>query len=250
MTNRTIDSVTQLSSMTFDDSGLVPVVAQDASSRAVLMVAWANREALEKSLVTGHLHFWSRSRRSLWRKGETSGNTLEVVSLHADCDADTVLALVRPAGPACHTGEATCFGTISGEEAAGVATSEATRTATSDAAGTATSEATGVATSEPADRKAAEPAGKSTLQRLDATLRARETDRPEGSYTVRLLDDANLRLKKIGEESAELVAALATHDGDRAVEEAADLLYHMVVALRAEGFAVDALLGALKGRAE
>lgn len=222
MTNRTIESVTALTALSFDDSGLVPVVAQDADSLAVLMVAWANREALEKTLVTGHLHFWSRSRRSLWRKGETSGNTLEVVSLHADCDADTVLALVHPAGPACHTGESTCFGALARRDADGRDPDGHTE-------------------------RAAEPAGQ--LERLDATLRARETERPEGSYTVRLLDDANLRLKKIGEESAELVAALATRDGEKAVEEAADLLYHMVVALRAEGFGVDSLLDALKGRA-
>lgn len=219
MTNRTIDSVASLTTVSFDEAGLVPVVAQDATSGAVLMVAWANREALEKSLVTGHLHFWSRSRRSLWRKGETSGNTLEVRSLHADCDGDTVLALVHPAGPACHTGEETCFGTI-------------------DAGG-----------GDAADREKTAGVAAGVLERLDATLRARAEERPEGSYTVRLLDDPNLRLKKIGEETAELVAALATHDRERAVEEAADVLYHAVVALRAEGIGVDALLAELERRA-
>lgn len=220
MTNRTIDSVTALSSISFDDTGLVPVVAQDGEGGAVLMVAWANREALEKSLVTGQLHFWSRSRRSLWRKGETSGNTLEISSLHADCDGDTVLALVRPSGPACHTGEQTCFGEIGGAE--------------------------GKAATTPGDERSART---NPLQRLDDTLRARAEERPEGSYTVRLLDDPNLRLKKIGEETAELVAALATGDRDRAVEEAADVLYHAVVALRAEGIGIDALLAELDRRA-
>jgi phosphoribosyl-ATP pyrophosphohydrolase/phosphoribosyl-AMP cyclohydrolase len=251
MTDRTIDSVTALSKISFDDSGLVPVVAQGVDRGDVLMLAWANREALEKSLVTGHLHFWSRSRRALWRKGETSGNTLEVISLHADCDGDTVLARVQPAGPACHTGDATCFGEIGGHGRSG-----------GEPGGGADDRVAPVASGADERRAEGEPvrAGGVTgpgdshhpgpLERLDATLRSRVDERPEGSYTVRLLDDANLRMKKIGEESAELVAALATHDGGRAVEEAADLVYHAVVALRAEGFGVDALLAALERRAE
>ena len=161
------------------------------------MLAYANREALEASLSSGEMHFWSRSRDTLWRKGETSGNTLQVRSLHADCDGDAVLALVVPTGPACHTGESTCFG--------------------EDSAPTGP-EATGDA-----------------LTRLAATIEARAADRPEGSYTTRLLEDRNLRLKKLGEETAELVAALATGDVEQAVEEAADVLYHVLVALRAEG---------------
>ena len=210
-TDRRIRSADDVDTIAFrDEDGLVPMIAQDAETGAVLMLAWANREAVLATLETGEAHFWSRSRRELWRKGATSGNTLALVSLHADCDGDTLLARVSPAGPACHTGEATCFG-----------------------AGTAPAE--GV-----------EPA---TLQRLDRTLADRAATRPEGSYTVRLLDDANLRLKKLGEESAELVAALATHDHARAVEETADLVYHALVALRAEGIGVDALLEALEERA-
>lgn len=241
MTDRTIDSVTALSDLSFDDSGLVPVVAQRVDGGDVLMVAWANREALEKSLVTGHLHFWSRSRRSLWRKGETSGNTLEVMSLHADCDGDTVLAVVSPAGPACHTGDVTCFGVVGGE-GGGTAEWQPSRGGAMDS-GRASAQ-TGTE-----DVRASQSSHSGPLEELDATLRSRAKERPENSYTVRLLDDANLRLKKIGEESAELVAALATHDGERAVEEAADLLYHVVVALRAEGHGVDSLLASLKGRA-
>ena len=170
------------------------------------MLGFANRLALEKTLETGDMHFWSRSRQQLWRKGETSGNTLWVVSLHADCDGDTVLARVTPAGPTCHTLETSCFG--DGTEV---------------------------------------PAG--ALGKLDATLASRADDRPEGSYTVKLLDDENLRLKKLGEEAAELIAALATHDTERAVEEGADLLYHLLVALRAEGIEAGALLSALESRA-
>ena len=157
------------------------------------MLAYANREALEASLSSGDMHFWSRSRAALWKKGETSGNTLHIRSLHADCDGDTVLALVVPTGPVCHTGEATCFG----------ASAAPTRTA-------------------------------AALSSLASTIEARAVDRPTGSYTVRLLEDRNLRLKKLGEESAELVAALATGDVEEAVKEAADLIYHMLVALRAE----------------
>ena len=125
-----------------------------------------------------------------------------MVSLHTDCDSDTVLARVRPAGPACHTGERTCFG------------------------------------------KGADP----TLAGLSETLRRRAQERPEGSYTVRLLDDANLRVKKLGEETAELIQALAQGDAPRATEEAADLVYHVLAALLAEGVDTEDLLRELEGR--
>jgi len=214
MTDRTLSTVADLDGLDFArHTGLVPVVAQDASDGRVLMVAFATREALEKSLATGEMHFWSRSRSALWRKGETSGNTLRVVSLHADCDGDAVLALVRPTGPACHTGEATCFG----ERAA----------------------PGGAATRFASD---------GVLAALDATLAARQRERPAGSYTARLLEDENLRLKKLGEETTELVAALAKGDPERAREEAADLVYHMLVALRAAGVPLTEMLEALEAR--
>ena len=203
MTDRTLSAAADLDGLDFAKlTGLVPVVAQDAGDGRVLMVAFATREALERSLATGEMHFWSRSRGALWRKGETSGNTLRLVSLHADCDGDTVLALVRPAGPACHTGEATCFG------------------------------------------DGAAPA----LAALDATLASRQAERPAGSYTVRLLDDENLRLKKLGEETAELISALAKGDPARAREEAADLVFHTLVALRAAGVAWSDIAAALQAR--
>jgi phosphoribosyl-ATP pyrophosphohydrolase/phosphoribosyl-AMP cyclohydrolase len=215
MTDRTLRTPADLDALDFAKlTGLVPVVAQDAYDGRVLMLAFATREALERSLATGEMHFWSRSRGSLWRKGETSGNTLRVVSLHADCDGDAVLARVRPAGPACHTGEATCFG--EGAEPLGSGT-----------------------------RSGPGPGG---LEALDATLAARQAERPAGSYTVRLLDDENLRLKKLGEETAELVAALAKGDAERAREEAADLVYHTLVALRAAGVAWGAVAAALHAR--
>lgn len=208
MTDRALRTAADLDGLDFaKHTGLVPVVAQDVSDGSVLMVAFATREALERSLATGEMHFWSRSRGALWRKGETSGNTLGVVSLHADCDGDAVLARVRPAGPACHTGEATCFG-----EGAAPASPDAVLTV------------------------------------LDATLAGRRRERPAGSYTVRLLDDENLRLKKLGEETTELVAALAKGDSERAREEAADLLYHLLVALRAAGVAWGDVAAALHAR--
>jgi phosphoribosyl-ATP pyrophosphohydrolase/phosphoribosyl-AMP cyclohydrolase len=206
MTDRTLTRAADLDGLDFErGGGLVPVVAQDAATGEALMLAYADREALERTLETGEMHFHSRSRAEMWRKGETSGNTLAVVSLHADCDGDAVLARVAPAGPACHTLERSCFG-----EGADAATA--------------------------------------TLARLDAVLASRAGERPEGSYTVRLLGDRNLRIKKLGEETAELVAALAGGESARAVEEAADLVYHVLVALRGEGLGADTLLKALAKR--
>jgi phosphoribosyl-ATP pyrophosphohydrolase/phosphoribosyl-AMP cyclohydrolase len=191
--------------------GLVTVVAQDASSGAVLMVAHADREALERTLVTGEMHYRSRT-RGLWHKGATSGNVQQVVSLHGDCDGDAVLARVRAEGPACHTGDRSCFG---------------------------------------APALAADALGA-----LDATIDARMSDAGTGeaapgerpSYTRRLLGDRNLRLKKIGEEAAELVTACADGDLERAREEAADLVYHALVALRAVGGSLDDVRGVLAER--
>lgn len=209
-TDRRLRDIAHLGGVRFDEDGLATVVAQDVTTGAVLMVAWANREALETSLATGTMHYWSRSRAALWRKGETSGNTQALVSLHLDCDGDTVLALVRPAGPACHTGDPTCFG-----EGA---------TPAVDAWGER-----GPEESE-TDR---EPIS-GLLHDLTEVIRRRNRERPEGSYTVRLLDDENLRLKKLGEEVSELVVALARREADVA-DEAADLVYHLMVALEAVG---------------
>lgn len=209
-----------LDDLRFDENGLLPVVAQDADTGAVLMVAWANRDAVEATLDRGEVHFWSRSRSELWRKGETSGNVLTLVSLHADCDGDTLLARVQPAGPACHTGETTCFG-------AGAAPA-----------------------ASPSDPPTPADDRTDVLDRLDAVLRQRAEERPDGSYTVRLLDDDNLRLKKLGEETAELITALARGEGGSSVEEAADLVYHVLVALRAEGTGLDELRAALARRAD
>ena len=171
--------------------GLVTVVAQDSVSGVLLMVAHADREALERTMFTGEMHYHSRT-RGLWHKGATSGNVQQVVSLSPDCDGDAVLARVISAGPACHTGARSCFG---------------------DAA-----------------------LAPDALAVVDAIIVERgSTVDASTSYTRRLLDDRNLRLKKIGEEAAELVTACADGDAARACEETADLVYHALVALRAAG---------------
>ena len=190
------------------NNGIVTVVAQDAATGVVLMVAAADREALERTLATREMHYRSRT-RGLWHKGATSGNVQRVVSLSPDCDGDAVLARVLPAGPACHTGAVSCFG-----------------------------------------QDALAPDALSTL---DATIATRSaipagTDAPP-SYTRRLLDDRNLRLKKIGEEAAELVTACADDDVGRAREEAADLIYHALVALRAAGGSLADVRAVLDARA-
>ena len=186
--------------------GLVTVVTQDIATGQVLMVAHADREALEYTLATEEMHYHSR-RRGLWHKGATSGNRQQVVSLTADCDGDAVLALVVPLGPACHNGTQTCF-----------------------------------ASDDPAAESPLYGAGSGVLSKLDATIAARDAaghSAPQSSYTARLLGDRNLRLKKLGEEAAELVTACADGDRERAAEEAADLLYHTLVALRAVGGSLD-----------
>ena len=186
--------------------GLVTVVAQDAITGAVLMVAHADREAVQKTLDTGEMHYTSRS-RGLWRKGATSGNTQRVVSLTLDCDGDSILARVMPAGPACHEGTVSCFGDVA---------------LTPDA-----------------------------LAALSAVIESRAESMSSAdalTYTQRLLNDRNLRLKKVGEEAAELVVACADGDTDRAIEEGADLIYHALVALRGVGVSLPDVQRTLQDR--
>lgn len=190
-------------------NGLVTVVAQDAATGAVLMVAHADREAMERTLATGEMHYRSRT-RGLWHKGATSGNVQRVVSLATDCDGDAVLARVVPAGPACHTGATSCFGP-------GALAADEFGTLDATIAGRA------AATADPV------PEAKPT-------------------YTQRLLADRNLRLKKLGEEMAELVTACADGDRERGAEEGADVVYHALVALRAIGVSLDDVRAVLAGR--
>jgi phosphoribosyl-ATP pyrophosphohydrolase/phosphoribosyl-AMP cyclohydrolase len=192
----------------FDERGLVPVVIQDWRTGEVLTLAYANEEALARTRETGELHLWSRSRDELWHKGATSGNTQKVRALRVDCDGDAVLALVEPNGPACHTGERTCF--HNGEL-------------------------------EP-------PAPHEALPALERTLAQRAAERPEGSYTVELLDDPPRIGAKVREEAEEVARAAREEPDERVDEEAADVLYHLTVLLHARGRALGDAEEVLNGR--
>jgi len=179
----------------FDERGLAPCVIQDWASGEVLTLAYINAEALARTRETGELHLWSRSRDELWHKGATSGNTQAVRAIRFDCDLDAVLAIVEPAGPACHTGERTCF--HNGEI-------------------------------EP-------PAPHEILPGLERTIAARAAERPEGSYTAELLADPAHVGEKVQEEAEEVARAAREESDERVAEEAADVLYHLAVLLRSRG---------------
>jgi phosphoribosyl-AMP cyclohydrolase / phosphoribosyl-ATP pyrophosphohydrolase len=205
-----------LEEVRFSPEGLVPVVAQSATTGEVLMLAWANREALARTQETGAAHYWSRSRNRLWRKGETSGHHQAVVEVRLDCDGDAVRYRVRQEGPACHEGTPTCF----------------SREVTSDGA--------------LSPRPEAPP---HLLARLAALIADRDARRPEGSYTAKLLDKGLGRVsQKVGEEAVEVVVAAHSEDGPRLASEAADLLYHLLVLLQLRGVPLDAVLGELEKR--
>jgi phosphoribosyl-ATP pyrophosphohydrolase/phosphoribosyl-AMP cyclohydrolase len=207
----------------FDERGLAPCIVQDAASGEVLMFAWVDAEALGASLETGDMHFHSRSRDRLWKKGETSGNFLRLRGLRYDCDGDAVLALVDPVGPACHTGERTCFyrqvgGTAAPDKDAPPAPGE----------------------------PAALPA--EVLPGLERTLRSRAAERPAGSYTVELLDEPARIGEKVEEEAEEVVRAAREETDERVAEEAADLIYHLSVLLVSRGVAQADVMEVLNGR--
>ena len=191
-----------VATLTFDERGLIVAVAQDAATGTVLMVAYMDREALAQTIESGEAHFWSRSRQTLWRKGQTSGNVLHVESIQADCDADALLLSVHPTGPACHTGRRSCF---------------------------------------------AQPA--TALDQLDTVLKNREAQRPAGSYTAELFDAGRTAiLRKVGEESIEVLLAGAQEGDDALTNEVADLWFHTAVLLRARGLSPDAVLEVLAQR--
>jgi phosphoribosyl-AMP cyclohydrolase / phosphoribosyl-ATP pyrophosphohydrolase len=192
----------------YDERGLVPVVVQDWRTGEVLTLAYANAEAVARTRDTGELHLWSRSRDELWRKGATSGNVQRVRALRLDCDGDALLALVEPAGPACHTGERTCF--HNGEL-------------------------------DPLAPHEALPA-------LERTLADRAVQRPAGSYTVELLDDPPRIGAKVQEEAEEVARAAREEADDRVDEEAADVLYHLTVLLHSRGRALTDAEEILNGR--
>ncbi len=210
--------MTAIENVRFDEGGLVPVVAQDAATGDVLTLAYANREALERTLATGEAHFYSRSRGELWRKGATSGNTQRVVEVRLDCDGDALLYRVEPRGPACHTGERTCFFTTLAGEGVGVAKKEA------DGANLGT-----------------------MVERLAGTIAQRHREMPQDSYTAGLIRRGPERLaQKVGEEAVEVVIA-ALRD-DRLAEETADLVYHLLVLLEERSVETEKVAGVLRDR--
>jgi phosphoribosyl-ATP pyrophosphohydrolase/phosphoribosyl-AMP cyclohydrolase len=207
----------------FDERGLVTCVVQDWDTGEVLMVAHMNEEALEQTRRTGEVHLYSRSRRDIWHKGATSGNVQRVRQLRYDCDGDAVVALVEPAGPACHTGQRSCF--------------------YRDLEGTADPGVDALpARGEPA------PAIHEALAALERTLADRARDRPEGSYTVELLDDPPRIGSKVREEAAEAAKAARSESEERVAEEGADLVYHLDVLLLSRGISMAQVLERLNGR--
>ncbi|HEY2480469.1 MAG TPA: bifunctional phosphoribosyl-AMP cyclohydrolase/phosphoribosyl-ATP diphosphatase HisIE [Solirubrobacterales bacterium] len=213
-----------LDEISFDECGLVPCVVQDEASGEVLMLAWANAKALEMTLDTGEMHFFSRSREEIWRKGETSGATMAVRQLRYDCDGDAVLAIVAPTGPACHTGERSCFYREVGGSASPGKDAPA-------------------ALGEP--RRVVHEA----LPALERTLKSRAAERPEGSYTVELLDNPTLIGEKVEEEAEEVVRAAREESDKRVAEEAADVIYHLLVLLASRGVSQAAVFEELNDRA-
>ena len=194
--------------MQFDERGLVPCIVQDWRSGEVLTLAYMNAESLARTRETGEVHFWSRSRGDIWHKGATSGNVQIVRALRIDCDGDALLALVEPAGPACHTGERTCF--HRGELDAG--------------------------------------APYETLPALERTVAERARERPDGSYTVELLDDPARIGEKVMEEAEEVARAAREESDERVDEEAADVLYHLLVLVHSRGRSLTDAERVLDGR--
>lgn len=208
----------------FDKDGLVPAIIQDAASKEVLMMAYMNGESLKRSVETGETWFWSRSRQELWHKGATSGNTQQIVSAQYDCDGDTLLFLVKPKGPACHTGEKTCF--YRGIESPALAAASANEAA------------------EDRHRFA-------VLEELEQVIAEREKDRPEGAYTTYLFDKGvDKILKKVGEETAETIIAAKNKDNDELRLEVSDLIYHLLVLLQERKLPLDDIMAELDRRHE
>lgn len=211
-------------SVRFDDAGLVAVVIQDWTTGEVLTLAYANAEALQKTRETGELHLWSRSRQELWHKGATSGNTQRVRALRLDCDQDAVLALVEPAGPACHTGARTCFHAVGAPE--GPAADEWTDGSPS-----------------------AQLAPFEVLPDLERVLASRRNDdAPAESYTAKLLNDGGFAGEKVQEEAEEVVRAAREETDDRVDNEAADLLYHLLALVRGRDRALTDVVEVLRTR--
>lgn len=207
----------------FDERGLVPCVIQDSRTGEVLTLAYMNEESLELTLETGEVHLFSRGRREIWHKGASSGNVQRLRQIRYDCDADALVALVEPAGPACHTGERSCF--------------------YRDLEGTADP-----APDAPPVPGEPVPVPHEALAALERTLTERARERPDGSYTVELLDDPPRIGSKLKEEAGEVVKAAASESEERVAEEAADVIYHLSVLLLSRGVSMAEVLQVLNGR--
>ncbi|OAS19680.1 bifunctional phosphoribosyl-AMP cyclohydrolase/phosphoribosyl-ATP diphosphatase HisIE [Paenibacillus oryzisoli] len=205
----------------YDAQGLVPAIVQDAVSKEVLMLAYMNSESLQRTIQTGDTWFWSRSRNELWNKGATSGHTQKVKALRYDCDADTLLVLVEQVGPACHNGSYTCF-------TANIAVEGSSEEAVPAATG--------------GDRFA-------ILAELEAVIASRDAERPEGAYTTYLFEKGvDKILKKVGEETAEVIIAAKNKDNDELRYEASDLIFHLMVLLRNNKLPLDDIMKELANR--
>jgi phosphoribosyl-ATP pyrophosphohydrolase/phosphoribosyl-AMP cyclohydrolase len=207
----------------FDEDGLVPCISQDHASGEVLTLAYMSEESLRRTIETGEVHFFSRSRNEIWHKGETSGNVQKVRQLRYDCDGDAIVALVDAAGPACHTGQRSCFYRELGGSAEGIKDAPP-------------------AVGEPA------PMPFEALPALERVLQSRAEERPEGSYTVELLADPERIGEKVREEAEEVARAAREEGENRVAEEAADVLYHLGVLLRSRGVSQAAVMEVLNGR--
>ena len=221
----------RLSAVRFGADGLVPVVTQESRSGDILMLAYANRDALDRTLSTGLAHYFSRSRGTLWQKGETSGHVQRVIEVRVDCDGDAVLYRAQQEGPACHLGTPTCFETvISG--AAEPAPSHRARGQQGSRADEPTREVE-----------------EHVLSRLASRIAERAATKPKSSYTAQLLAEGLGKIsRKVGEEAVEVVVAAHTEDDGRLASEAADLLYHLLVLLQARGVPLDAVWRELERR--
>ncbi|WJH26937.1 bifunctional phosphoribosyl-AMP cyclohydrolase/phosphoribosyl-ATP diphosphatase HisIE [Paenibacillus sp. CC-CFT742] len=212
--------------------GLVPAIVQDAETRQVLMMAYMNRESLKLSLESGETWFWSRSRQELWHKGATSGNVQTITSLKYDCDGDTLLVEVKPNGPACHTGEVTCFH----NEIVGLPQNS--------------TEQSGNETNADASESKAEGRFE-VLAELESVIAQREVERPEGAYTTYLFDKGvDKILKKIGEEASETIIAAKNKDNEELRLEVSDLMYHLLVLLQERKLPLDDIMAELSRRHE
>ncbi len=214
-----------LEAVKFDERGLVPAIVQDAKTREVLTLAYMNMESLRRTLAEGETWFWSRSRQKLWHKGETSGNTQHVVDVRLDCDADALVVLVEPSGPACHTGARSCF--VNDEDTARRIDIEASEELE------ASTDGIGV-----------------VLENLYAIVSSRRREMPEGSYTTYLFEKGlDKILKKVGEESAETIIAAKNDEAEPLTAELADLIYHLTVLMVEKNLTLDAVSLELAGRA-